>query len=208
MAQEIIECGCKTTVVEKVIAWCNVNDGFVSAILALITALAAIFIPMYIANKQNKIALFETNLKCYRSLNSIIDFCSFVSGFTIFEENPDPKAGVHSPIETCQNKYLEIHDLLSNEKVMSQIRTSTFWKTTFARDCINIDCEVICSGAFLTKVITLDDAEKIGKALREFVVALFDTRKPTVVAEKREEFTQYGAEIRKLIDALSKELEI
>ena len=195
-------------VLKNIIAWCNTNNGFVSAVLALITALAAIFIPVHIARKQNKIALFEANLKCYGSLNSIKSFCEFISGFTTFADNPDPKAEVHSPIEACKNKYLEIHDLLSNEKAMSQIRSSAFWKTTFTRDCINLDCEVICSGAFLTKVITLDDAEKVGKALREFVVALFDTRKPTVIAEKREEFTQYGAEIRKLIDALSKELEI
>ena len=193
---------------ESIIAWRNVNDGFVSAILALITALAAIFIPVYIANKQNKIALFEANLKCYRNLNSIIDFRSFVSEFTTFDDNHDPKAEVHSPIETCKNKYLEIHDLLSNEKAMSQIRTSTFWKTTFTRDCISLDCEAICSGAFLTKAITIDAAEKIGKALHEFVVALFDSGKPEVIAEKRDEFTKNSAEINNLIDALRKELEI
>ena len=193
---------------ESIIAWCNINDGFVSAILALITALAAIFIPVYIANKQNKIALFEANLKCYRNLNSIMDFRSLVSGFTMFDDNHDPKAEVHSPIETCKNKYLEIHDLLSNEKAMSQIRTSTFWKTTFTRDCISLDCEAICSGAFLTKAITPDAAEKIGKALHEFVVVLFDSGKPEVIAESRDEFTKSSAEISKLIDALSKELGI
>lgn len=58
---------------------------------------------------------------------------------------------------------------------MSQIRTSTFWKTTFTRDCINHDREAICSGAFLTKATAFDAAEKIGKALHEFVVALFDS---------------------------------
>ena len=51
-------------VFENIIAWCNTNNGFVSAVLALITALAAIFIPVHIARKQNKIALFEENLKC------------------------------------------------------------------------------------------------------------------------------------------------
>lgn len=98
--------------------------------------------------------------------------------------------------------------LLSNEKAMSQIRTSTFWKTTFTRDCINHDREAICSGAFLTKATAFDAAEKIGKALHEFVVALFDSGKPEVIAEKRDEFTKNSAEINNLIDALRKELEI
>lgn len=193
---------------ENIIAWCNTNNGFVSAVLALITALAAIFIPVHIARKQNKIALFEANLKCYGSLNSIKSFCEFISGFTTFADNPDPKAEVHSPIEACKNKHLEIHDLLSNEKAMSQIRTSAFWKTTFTRDCINHDREAICSGAFLTKATAFVAAEKIGKALHEFVVALFDSGKPEVIAEKRDEFTKNSAEINNLIDALRKELEI
>ena len=150
-------------VLENIIAWCNTNNGFVSAVLALITALAAIFIPVHIARKQNKIALFEANLKCYGSLISIRSFCEFISGFPTFADNPDPKVEVHSPIDACKNKYLEIHDLLSNEKAMSQIRTSTFWKTTFTRDCINHDREAICSGAFLTKATAFDAAEKIGK---------------------------------------------
>ena len=175
---------------------------------AVLRVLAAIFIPVHIARKQNKIALFEANLKCYGSLISIKCFCEFISGFTTFADNPDPKAEVHSPIEVCKNKYLEIHDLLSNEKAMSQIRTSTFWKTTFTRDCINHDREAICSGAFLTKATAFDAAEKIGKALHEFVVALFDSGKPEVIAEKRDEFTKNSAEINNLIDALRKELEI
>lgn len=105
-------------VLENIIAWCNTNNGFVSAVLALITALAAIFIPVHIARKQNKIALFEANLKCYGSLISIRSFCEFISGFPTFADNPDPKVEVHSPIDACKNKYLEIHDLLSNEKAI------------------------------------------------------------------------------------------
>ena len=161
-----------------------------SAVLALITALAAIFIPVHIARKQNKIALFEANLKCYGSLISIKSFCEFISGFPTFADNPDPKVEVHSPIDACKNKYL------------------AFWKTTFTRDCINHDREAICSGAFLTKATAFDAAEKIGKALHEFVVALFDSGKPEVIAEKRDEFTKNSAEINNLIDALRKELEI
>lgn len=84
----------------------------------------------------------------------------------------------------------------------------TFWKTTFTRDCINHDREAICSGAFLTKATAFDAAEKIGKTLHEFVVALFDSGKPEVIAEKRDEFTKSSAEISNLIDALRKELEI
>ena len=60
----------------------------------------------------------------------------------------------------------------------------------------------------MTKSMTLDDTEKIGKALHEFVVALFDSGKPEVIAEKRDDFTKSSVEIRKLIDALRKELEI
>ena len=191
----IIECSCQ-------------QSDFWTILLSIITIAVAIWIPWRIAEKQNKIALFETRLKCYRCLNSIINFCTFVSGFTTFENNPDPEAEVHSPIGACKNKYLEIHDLLSDEKAMSQIRSSAFWKTTFTKDCINLDCEAICSGTFLTKSMTLDDAEKIGKALHEFVVALFDSGKPKVIAEKRDDFTKSSVEIRKLIDALSKELEI
>lgn len=191
----IIECSCQ-------------QSDFWTILLSIITIAVAIWIPWRIAEKQNKIALFETRLKCYRCLNSIINFCTFVSGFTTFENNPDPEAEVHSPIGACKNKYLEIHDLLSDEKAMSQIRTSTFWKTTFTRDCINHDREAICSGAFLTKATAFDAAEKIGKTLHEFVVALFDSGKPEVIAEKRDEFTKNSAEINNLIDALRKELEI
>lgn len=195
-------------VLENIIAWCNTNNGFVSAVLALITALAAIFIPVHIARKQNKIALFETNLKCYRSLNALKSFYALVSENKTPKENHDPKAESQSPIEAYKGKYLEIHDLLSDEKAMSQIRTSTFWKTTFTRDCINHDREAICSGAFLTKTITSNDAERIGKALHEFVVALFDIGKMTVITEKQEALIKDSAEICKLVDAISKELEV
>lgn len=191
----IIECSCQ-------------QSDFWTIFLSLVTIAVAIWVPWRIAVKQNKIALFETRLKCYRTLNSIKSFYTFVSEITTFEENHDSKAEVHSPIENCRGKYLEIHDLLSDDKAMSQIRSSTFWKNIFIKDCIHLDCEAICSGAFLTKAITLDDAERIGKALHEFVVALFDTGKMAIITEKREALTKDSAEICKLVHALSKELEV
>ena len=202
---------CKTNVSEiihNIISWLNANDGFTSALLALITALAAIFIPVCTAKKQNKIALFQVNLKCYRSLNSIMIFFAFVSEFATFEENLDSEAKVHSPVEACRKKYLEIHDPLSDKKAISQIRFSDIWKTTFIRNCISLDYKAICSGAFLTKAITLNDAEKITKTLDEFVIALFDSKDPTIITEKCEAFVKNKVEIHKLIDALSKRLKV
>lgn len=195
-------------IIHNIITWLNANDGFTSALLALITALAAIFIPVCTAKKQNKIALFQVNLKCYRSLNSIMIFCAFVSEFTTFEENHDSGTKAHSPVEACRGKYLEMHDLLSDKKVISQIRSSDIWKTTFIKNCISLDYEAICSGAFLTKAITLNDAEKITKTLDEFVIALFDSKDPTIITEKCDAFVKNRVEIHKLIDALSKRLEV
>ena len=49
-----------------VIQWCNINQGFLSAVLSLIAVLAAVGIPAFIAHRQNKIALFEQRYNTYQ----------------------------------------------------------------------------------------------------------------------------------------------
>ena len=192
---------------QNVIDWFNQNEGFVSVILALLTILATVLIPLFIAKKQNKIALYDKRLECYRTLSSIVDFCEFISQFESFDDNTDQNVKPHSPIEACKNKYIFIHDGL-NDKARSQMNMLDFWKIMFTRNCINNDKDVICVGAFLTKAISLIDAKEIADALSEFVNALFKPEESSDILSKRNKLIEKSKELKRILDDLCKYLEL
>lgn len=58
----------------EIIQWCNVNQGFLSAVLSLVAVLAAVGIPAFIAHRQNKIALFEKRFEVLKIVNKVVQF--------------------------------------------------------------------------------------------------------------------------------------
>ena len=77
-----------------------------------------------------------------------------------------------------KNKYLEITDLLSNERQCHKFVPLLLESYIYKRLEINHDHEAICSGAFLTKATQkrLMLRRKSRKLIApEFVVALFDS---------------------------------
>lgn len=182
------------------ISWFNENAGFVSVILAAVTAGTAIYVPIRIANKQNKIALFEQRLNCYEKIEAIRTFLAFSSEFESFEDNSD------SPIEKSKEKYLEIHDLLSDSKAMSQIMFSPFWKNTFVRNCLENDCTTICTCAFLTEELSIQEAKEIENTLTVFVYRLFDSQDTKIILEKRDSFIACSAKFEKISKDLMNKL--
>ena len=59
-----------------IVNWCNANQGFLTAVLTIITIIVAIGVPARIAQKQNKIALFEKRLSVYLEFVDFTDLRS------------------------------------------------------------------------------------------------------------------------------------
>lgn len=68
----------------EIILWCNVNEGFLSAVLSLITVVVAIGVPLYIARRQDRIALFE---KRHSFLSMLIKCSSFARSINNIQTN-------------------------------------------------------------------------------------------------------------------------
>ena len=60
------------------------HEGFASVILAVITALIAIFVPCFIAKRQNKIALFDKRFQKYQQFLALKEFSEIIKNSRIF----------------------------------------------------------------------------------------------------------------------------
>ena len=193
--------------VKTIIGWFNENDGFVSAILSLFTVLAAVLIPVMIAIKQNKIALFEMRLKCYDNLNALIRFCSFVAEYELggsIEVQGDKKI---VPIGSYMNKYFETHDLVSDDKTISEMRTNPFWKDMMITKCLEQDRGAIRKGTLLSNSISLEEADNIGETIDSFVREIFNFE-ASAIDDKRTDLISKIDNLKKLTDALGKKLRV
>lgn len=85
-------CGLQETeekTVKEIVTWCNINQGFISAVLSIITALAAVCVPLCIAKKQKQVALFQKRQESYTQLLLLKNFCMIVENISL--RNADPE---------------------------------------------------------------------------------------------------------------------
>lgn len=57
-----------------VIEMIDIHEGFISAVLAIVTAAIAICVPNFIASEQNKIALFDKRFEKYQEFLALKEF--------------------------------------------------------------------------------------------------------------------------------------
>lgn len=142
-----------------IIDWCNENDGFLSAILAVL----AIFVPFRIAHTQNRIALFEKRLECYQQLIALKGFADYVS-----EIGPLNAQEVYQ----CKQKYLYIHGVLADERHAEMSKVGNV-SVKYAKECIDKDSELFTSIELLIKVKNENLLKEVNTSLQEFIKDLF-----------------------------------
>lgn len=99
----------------EIILWCNANEGFLSAVLALITVVVAIGIPLYIANRQDKIALFE---KRYKFFSALIKCSTFARSINNIQTNREVQMLF---IVSFSNRQLESDDPRTLQKMTTEM---------------------------------------------------------------------------------------
>lgn len=72
-----------------IIQWFNDNQGFISALLALITAAGVIYVPMHIAHRQNSIALYKERYEAYSTLLRLKNFAQSIADYDFDSETSD-----------------------------------------------------------------------------------------------------------------------
>ena len=156
---------------QNVIDWFNQNEGFVSVILALLTILATVLIPLFIAKKQNKIALYEKRFVCYQKYESLKSFCSKIKDISTFSTSENSKVNQHW---YCQQQYFSAHALLDDTEFQRD-RFNPIRQYFYARSCLEEDRKMLLSLKLLVGGDELaNQADKTQKALEVFLQALFE----------------------------------
>lgn len=136
---------------------------------SVVVSVIAIAISLYIANRQNKIALYEKRLECYQKFLALNTFLDFISKYETFEKKQQSEG---DPVAQCQQKYLDIHGLLV-DKEFQKYRFNCIYRNTYVLNCIEKDGSFFSSVQFL--VGSSDEKSLIiaNNTLTEFVDELF-----------------------------------
>lgn len=181
-----------------IIDWCNENDGFLSALLAALAILG----PFRIAHTQNKIALFEKRLECYQKLMALKSFSTFANRFDSFELQPEL-----DPIYQCQQEYLYVHGVLTDEKRAQMCRVGNMSRK-YAMNCLDKDTELFTSIQMLLGVKEDKTLSKIQSALKGFVETLFISKVPSEIKPAQEKLFEAFANAEKCCNSLRYEVKM
>lgn len=173
MFQISTNCGCKTAFIRIVCNWINANEGVVSTLLAVLTIAATVLIPLRIANKQNKIALYEKRFECYQQFKALEAFWLYLNEVSTFNSSPEQQI---NHIWICQQRYFSAHALLEDKNFQKDCFNS-LRQIIYARFCLEEDRKMLLSLSLLVKNNNRHQFNQTQDALEIFILALFNERK-------------------------------
>ena len=179
----------------------------VIAIASLLVAFGAVAVSLYIANRQNQIALYERRLECYQKFIALNTFMGFTSKYETCETQKQTEG---DPAFQCQQKYLDIHGLLV-DKEFQKYRFNCICRNIYVLNCIEKDGSFFSSAQFL---VGLSDEKSLivaNNALTEFVSELFkhpNEMSLDKIKQTRDKFVDTFRNIVPIGDELKKELMI
>lgn len=177
------------------------------AIASLLVAFGAVAVSLYIAHRQNQIALYERRLECYQKFIALNTFMDFTSKYETFEKQPQTES---DPISQCQQKYLDMHGLLV-DKAFQNYRFDYFHRNVYVLNCIEKDSSFFSSVQFLVGSSDEKSLFLANNTLTEFVKELFkhpNEMSLDKIKETRDEFVDTFRNIVPIGDNLKKELMI
>lgn len=181
-----------------IIDWCNENDGFLSALLAVL----AILVPFRVAYIQNRVALFEKRLECYQRLMALKDFSKYTSRFDSFDPQPEI-----DPIYQCQQEYLYIHGVLADERQAQRCRVGNM-SGKYAMGCLDKDIELFTSIQMLMGAKEDTPLSEVKSALKAFVEALFTLKDPNGIESAQKNLFKAFADAEECCNSLRYEVKM
>lgn len=101
----------------RLIDWLAVVLSFFSVVLSVVAIWFAVQIPKKIADRQDKISIFDMRMQCYRHLQKHFNFCEVIS----------PKK---SPVEVFEWAFMDcLHKVEDNEEmlmILNEVRNSLY----------------------------------------------------------------------------------
>lgn len=164
MENVIIECPCQ-------------QENIWTILLAIIPILVAIAVPIWIANEQNKIALYEKRFECYQQLESLKAFWLSLKCITSFTSSKETQS---NPVWSCQQNYFNAHALL-DDKDFQRNRYDHFHQISYARSCLEADRKMLLSLKLLVGgKNTEEQLDQTQVALEAFIYALFNEEEKNI----------------------------
>lgn len=143
------------------------HEGFASVILAVITALIAIFVPCFIAKRQNKIALFDKRFQKYQQFLALKEFSEIIKNIAL-ENNQ-----IEGHIWTIQESYLNIHIAGVDKEYIKNRKDITYIKIV-ALSNLERDKELFETLPLVLKIKDITVIKSVNESLQQFVKKLFE----------------------------------
>lgn len=177
----------------------------ISAVSSLISAVgtvaavwSAVQVPQKIANRQDKIALYEKRINAFHAMEELKEFSEYIS----VPENQN--------VLKWQTEYWGIHNLFESKEV-ANLRFSCMERSLLTHKCLEQDIQAINGLCFLFPDVTMGETNIISKELSQFILYIYGESgqelSGDLVKENRQHFVTvfddfYNRNKKKMIDLL------
>lgn len=181
-----------------VIEYLSICISLVSVLVSGVAIWFAVQVPQKIANRQDKIALYEKRITAFHAMEELKKFSEYISV-------PD-----NQNILNWQTEYWGIHNLFESKEV-GNLRFSCVERSLLTHKCLEQDVQEINGLCFLFPDVTMGETDIISKELSQFILLIYGEsgQKLTddLVKENRQHFVTvfdgfYNRNKKKMIDLL------
>ena len=169
---------CILNTIEK----CTSNN-IPTIILSIVSVVAAIFVPNFIAYQQNEIALYDKRLEAYQQFLILKDFYEFIKKPSLYDDQDEATV-----ISRWGGMYLSLHYSMLDK---SYQQNHIILQPVYVLAAINRDKNMISSLEYLRISNNEDVLKRASVTLENFVKALFtkpNEKEGQELQQKKEEF--------------------
>ena len=187
-----------------VIEMIDAHEGFISAILAIITAAIAICVPNFIASEQNKIALFDKRFEKYQEFLALKEFSDRIKEVT--SETNQIKDYIYS----IQQKYLDVHNVLVEERYI-RYRYDQAFRNVAVLKSLEKDTELFKMIPLLLRIKNEEAIIETNKVFKKFILEVFKSSEKMSadkILELGQEFVEKFSNIQFIENEFVKRLQL
>lgn len=151
-----------------VIEMIDTHEGFISAVLAIVTAAIAICVPNFIASEQNKIALFDKRFEKYQEFLALKEFSDCI------KEVISGTSQIKDYIYSIQQKYLDVHNVLAEERYI-RYRYDQAFRNIAVFKSLEKDTELFKMIPLLLRIKNEEAIIETNKVFKEIIFEVFNS---------------------------------